>query len=51
MRGRGLLFGLEGALFELCLMSGNEVGCFSVEGDVAGDIKWAFRGIFRFCFL
>lgn len=37
MRGRGLLFGLEGALFELCLMSGNEVGCFSVEGDVAGD--------------
>lgn len=37
MRGRGALFGLEGALFELCLMEGNGVGCFSIGGDVTGD--------------
>lgn len=37
MRGRGILFGFEGALFELCLTGGNEFGCLSVEGDVAGD--------------
>ncbi|KAG9680182.1 hypothetical protein KCU87_g365, partial [Aureobasidium melanogenum] len=37
MRGRGFLFGLEGGLLELCLTGGNVIGCFSVEGDVAGD--------------
>lgn len=37
MRGSGVLFGLEGALLEVCLVDGNGVGCFSVEGDVVGD--------------
>lgn len=37
MRGRGALFGLEGARFELCLLDGNGAGCVSIEGDVAGD--------------
>lgn len=46
MRGRGFLFGLEGGLFELCLTGGNVVGCFSSEGDVAGDAigDWGFCG-------
>jgi len=37
IRGRGLLFGLEGGLFKLCLADGSWIGCCSVESDVAGD--------------
>jgi hypothetical protein len=37
IRGRGLLFGLEGGLFRLCLTGCERPRGCSIEGDVTGD--------------
>lgn len=37
IRGRGVLFGLDGGLFKLCLLGGSRPRGCSIEGDVAGD--------------
>ena len=37
IRGRGVLFGLGGGLFKLCLVGGSRLRCCSIESDVVGD--------------
>lgn len=48
IRGSGTLAGLVGGLFRPCFTGGNRLRCFSVEGDVTGDVGF-WTGSSSFC--